>query len=249
MKNQILDVFGGLGDALSESLVDAFKNGTDAAENFRQSINGILEDFMADLAMSVLFADNFEQLEEGLKTALKTQEQSQSMADLYREMAKSPNADSEYLNEVADSWEKYGAEAIPKELEEFFSGLTEDIENYDDVIKMFQDASKKYGFDIFQPGEEEGSTALRGSVENITEDTADLLASYVNAIRADVSLIRIDWDKTVNDLLPKMNVIASAQLSQLTQIAANTGRNAEIVEDIYDILKGNVNGTNKFAVK
>lgn len=239
-RNSVYEMFGSYGDELSDAMVNAFRNGESAAEDMKNVLNGIVENFAVEMAKSIFlqpllqsYADRFMAATEDYHDDLNRAEDSKKfLSDFRKEIA-----EKKYQNEILDI------------TEDFFDGLSSTEEGFNDFLKAWQDAAGDSGFNIFQPDKEEGNTALRGSIQNITEDTADLLASYVNAIRADVSVIRIDWDKTVNDLLPKMNVIASAQLSQLTQIAANTGRNAEIVEDIYDILKGNVNGTNKFAVK
>ena len=246
LRDQIVSVFGDLGTELSDILANAFRNGEvdGAIDDFKQSLNGVIEDFMMQMLMGQMMQPIFDQLAEDVKTLLSKKEAGWYDGFLQYIYAAQGNEEAGKMN--AEELFAYEMGVI---LKEFAGDIEGGSEGVVDAMEAIQDVMAGLGFDLWQPDEEEGSTALRGSVENITEDTADLLASYVNAIRADVSVIRIDWDKTVNDLLPKMNVIASAQLSQLTQIAANTGRNAEIVEDIYDILKGNVNGTNKFAVK
>ncbi len=246
LRDQIVSVFGDLGTELSDILANAFRNGEvdGAIDDFKQSLNGVIEDFMMQMLMGQMMQPIFDQLAEDVKTLLSKKEA--GWYDGFLQYIYAAQGNEEAGNMNAEELFAYEMGVI---LKEFAGDIEGGSEGVVDAMEAIQDVMAGLGFDLWQPDEEEGSTALRGSVENITEDTADLLASYVNAIRADVSVIRIDWDKTVNDLLPKMNVIASAQLSQLTQIAANTGRNAEIVEDIYDILKGNVNGTNKFAVK
>ena len=70
---------------------------------------------------------------------------------------------------------------------------------------------------------------LSGGIKSITEDTANLLASYLNAVRADVALIAMGS--------PRMTTIAEAQLAQLNVIATNTSRSAVAVEAINTLLK------------
>ena len=84
--------------------------------------------------------------------------------------------------------------------------------------------------------------------QNVTENTANLLASYINAIRADVSVKREYVRRLVEELFPAYNVIAQAQLQQLTMIQINTAKNVEFVEEIRDILHRNINGVNKFNI-
>lgn len=85
--------------------------------------------------------------------------------------------------------------------------------------------------------DDSGSSAS-SSIKNITESTADLLASYINAIRADVSVNKATLIQllTVVQGQSEMPVIARAQLVQLEQIARNTNKNANFAEDIYNLL-------------
>lgn len=85
--------------------------------------------------------------------------------------------------------------------------------------------------------DDSGSSAS-SSIKNITESTADLLASYINAIRADVSVNKATLMQllTVVQGQSEMPVIARAQLVQLEQIARNTNKNANFAEDIYNLL-------------
>lgn len=66
-----------------------------------------------------------------------------------------------------------------------------------------------------------GNSSLTNGIKNITEETADILASYVNAIRLDVSVNRAqvkDIGELLKMRLPEMGQIQKAQLGQLTQI-------------------------------
>lgn len=66
-----------------------------------------------------------------------------------------------------------------------------------------------------------GDGSVTNGIKNITEETADILASYVNAIRLDVSVNRAqvkDIGELLKMRLPEMGQIQKAQLEQLTQI-------------------------------
>ena len=75
-------------------------------------------------------------------------------------------------------------------------------------------------------------------LQSLTEDTGDLLASYVNAVRGDTAAIRLNWEELMKSYLPQMNIVAEAQLAAQRQIAENTLRNAVAAEAI---LKSNEN--------
>lgn len=79
----------------------------------------------------------------------------------------------------------------------------------------------------------ESKSGLSAGIQSVTEDTADLLASYLNATRADVSeQTHILWPRLLDDVLPQMNIIAQSQLDYQRQIAENTMRNAVAAEAI-----------------
>lgn len=84
-------------------------------------------------------------------------------------------------------------------------------------ITAILESLKDRGLDL----SETGDGSVTNGIKNITEETADILASYVNAIRLDVSVNRAQV-KEIGELLkmrlPEMGQIQKAQLGQLTQI-------------------------------
>lgn len=102
----------------------------------------------------------------------------------------------------------------------------------------------------------EAKEGLSAGIQGVTEDTADLLASYLNAIRADVSeQTHILWPRLLDDMLPQMNAIAESQLREQRKIAANTLINANAAvaieqsnAEIRDILKRNIAGGGDFRI-
>lgn len=110
------------------------------------------------------------------------------------------------------------------------------------------DALKKEGLDM----REDGSSSTTNSIKGITEETADLLASYVNSIRLDLSVVREMQGK----FLPEMSEIAKSQLTQLNLIAQNTLRNADAAEridktvsELNDNFNRVINGTKSLKMK
>lgn len=101
--------------------------------------------------------------------------------------------------------------------------------------------------------ETEDAKGLSAGIQGVTEDTADLLASYINAIRAHTANIE-QYGKETSDLLRQISesqlsgisLIASKQLEVQSQIAENTLRNAVAAEEIKTLLTRNTQGTNKF---
>ena len=84
-------------------------------------------------------------------------------------------------------------------------------------ITAILESLKDKGLDLSATGD--GS--VTNGIKNITEEAADILPSYVNAIRLDVSVNRAqvkDIGELLKMRLPEMGQIQKAQLGQLTQI-------------------------------
>lgn len=100
---------------------------------------------------------------------------------------------------------------------------TEDLSKQIEATRDF--LKKTYGWS------DNSSSSSMNSVKGITEETADILLSYVNAIRLDCSVMRAEQAK----YYPEMSEIAKSQLTQLNAIARNTLRNADAAERIERI--------------
>ena len=134
------------------------------------------------------------------------------------------------------------------DMDKFAKQLYEVGEKVTPQITGLFDAMKNNGFDM----RENGSSSATNSVKSITEETADLLASYVNSIRLDLSVVREMQGK----FLPEMSEIAKSQLTQLNLIAQNTLRNADAAEridktvsELNDNFNRVINGTKSLKMK
>lgn len=70
MKTIISDVAGSLGDSLSDSLVTAFQNGTDAASAFKDSVNEVLNSIFMSQLQSTLFQSYFDKLQAEMQSSM-----------------------------------------------------------------------------------------------------------------------------------------------------------------------------------
>lgn len=128
-------------------------------------------------------------------------------------------------------------------------GLYDSAEGAVDSVTKVLDYFKSKGLDLTENGT---SSSARNSAKSITEEIADILCSYVNAIRLDVSVMRTEQAK----FYPEMSVIAKSQLTQLNTIAQNTLRNADAAERIErmfieynDNFNKVLNGTKSLKIK
>lgn len=207
---------------LGDALYEAWQKGEDGAEAFKNKV----ADIMGDVMNSILKISILEPAMQQLQKMLLGED---GMSGYF---GKDFSLDERELESIAD----------------YLMGVSEKTDDYYSMLdKLNNYMEKKYGISMKEEEEDSGSGLSKG-IQNVTENTANLLASYINAIRADVSVKREYVRRLVEELFPAYNVIAQAQLQQLTMIQINTAKNVEFVEEIRDILHRNINGVNKFNV-
>lgn len=131
---------------------------------------------------------------------------------------------------------------------EILAGMADGAEYAAKATEAYLEGLKKLGIDLSEKNESEAGGLSKG-IQSVTEDTADLLASYVNGMRADLSVNRALIEQLVSVDVPQMSIIAQAQLQQLQQVAANTKRNADAADRIYELVNKVVDkGSNKLKI-
>ena len=221
---------------LGDALYEAWQKGEDGAEAFRKKAGELIGQVMNDiLRLSIL------------------EPMMQSVSD--------------YLfgteEERAANGGKAGAfgtdfELSPDEVDKIAGMIMEGMEGvdaYNSALEALEETLKeKYGLSMKDTDSTSSSSA---GIQSLSEDTGGLIASYLNAIRADVSeQVHIVLPKLFDTYLPQMNVIAEQQLSVQQSIAANTLRNAMAAEaiadsnnSIYRILRSATQGGSKFYIQ
>lgn len=204
---------------LGDALYEAWQNGEDGAEAFREKAAEIIGDVMNQI--------------------LKLRILEPAMQDI-----------SDYLFGEDGESGAFGKDLQLDEgeigvLAEKLLGMADVSEEYTEMMDQLNEYLKEAGVDLKDLGDS-ASDGLTAGIQGVTEDTAGLLASYINAIRADVSVERGLVERFVGDDFPQVSAMVQAQLAQLEMIARNTGANAESAAGILELLRRNVNGGNKF---
>lgn len=219
-KNLAKELYGidisGWANKLGESLVTAFENGENAAEAFHKTVNDILKDIVKNMVIQDWIKPKLVALETTLFG--KDGEGNGILSNI--------NNPQEAINK-----------ALP-----IINKTLNGLENEVPAIQAFLSAiDNQLGGALTSYSE--GSSSMTISAKGLTEETGDLLASYVNAIRADVSINRGYMQTLVEISIPKMSVIAESQLKQLGQILEqtklienNTRSNAETAQEIKNTL-------------
>ncbi|MDE6454208.1 MAG: hypothetical protein K2L27_08410 [Muribaculaceae bacterium] len=194
----------GWAQQIGDALVDAFAKGEDAAEAFDKSVADIMRSVVKSIIATEVIAPAMERLRDYLFGDNGVFANYKTGGD-FKLSAQDAVGLANELNGVKD--EIAAAKDIWDYINDSLGGMLDDTE------------STKSG--------------LSAGIQSVTEDTADLLASYLNAIRADVAMQTGSyWTRLLDDSLPQMNIIAQSQLDTQRQIAENTLRNAVAAEAI-----------------
>ena len=193
---------------LGDALYEAWQKGEDGAEAFKKKAAEI----MGDVMNSVLKLAILEPAMNNLKTMLFGND---GMSGMF---GSDFSLDDSELENIAD----------------YLMGVSSKTDDYYDALdKLNEYMEKKYGVSMKDEAE---SSGLSKGIEGITEDTANLLASYLNSVRADVAMKLQLVRKIVDEYFPRMNILAEAQLTELKAISRNTENNVALVTEIRDML-------------
>lgn len=116
-----------------------------------------------------------------------------------------------------------------------FQTAVDEIEGNKDAINATLERLDEY----FQHPEDSATSDLGQGIKGITEDQANLLASYLNAIRADVSYSKTLWERMDVNLQRIAEMFASSPtlMEYQAQIAANTYDTAQATQAILAELR------------
>ena len=193
---------------LGDALYEAWQKGEDGAEAFKKKAAEI----MGDVMNSVLKLGILEPAMKNLQTMLFGED---GMSGMF---GNDFSLDNNELEKIAD----------------YLMGVSSKTDDYYDALdKLNEYMEKKYGVSMKEEAE---SSGLSKEIQGVTEDTANLLASYLNSVHADVAAKLVLVRQIVNEYFPRANFLAEAQLTELKTISRNTANNVALVTEIRDML-------------
>lgn len=214
--NSIKDIFGALADTIADGMVDSFLETGDALGNLDKSFEDFGETVARTMLKSLLSAKMMEKFEGRLNALAES-----------------------YMMELGSA----GRESADMKFAEMLGSLAKDMKEFaegsGDFANSFLSAMQSAGLLGSGSGE---SGALANGIKGITEDTANLIASYMNAIRADVSVMRSMADtgwKDVNAILVDVNILPTLN-DYMAQVAATNHdiaqSNQQILSEIQSVI-------------
>lgn len=165
---------------ISDALCTAFENGENAAKAYRNVVTSIMQQVMNSMMKVGILEPMFKSLQEKLfgKNGLF------DLNDVQGSMGQVTAYLAQFFGEGGDGYNAINA-AIA-----FTNG--------------FEDVMKQYGLSV----KNKDANKLSSSIQGTSEETSDLLAAYVNALRQDVSILRLfteefiteKWEDYINSL-------------------------------------------------
>lgn len=143
------DIFGDLGASITDSLVDAFRNGTDAVEAMGDAVGNVVEQIATDMAHAAFIQPLLEQAQDGIE-ALNKQRSEGGMSD------------EEYMRELM---------GITSTLMGNAQDAGEGMAAYLDTMRQM---AKEMGIDVFESDSAKNSTHAKG-FQTMSQETGSEL--------------------------------------------------------------------------
>ncbi len=160
VKDYLTDIFGDLGYTLTDTLVDSWANGTDAATAYYDSVSEMLENLGKQMIYSTIFGDIFEKAQQ--KMLAVTQNADLSADEKFKEYIK-------LLGGMTD-------EVLGKQ------------GDFNALLEAYQQMAKDKGFDIFKPDEDGYSQSGRsGAYTAMSQEQGTLLEGIGRSVQDHVS--------------------------------------------------------------
>jgi len=224
LNDYMTDIFGDLGVSMSNALVDAFKNGTDAAEAFSQSVSDMLETMAEQMVYSVTLAPLLEEAQNEMMEVMKnTNLTDEQRFKQWTNILNGLVGDAVEQQQIANS-----------------------------LYEAYQQAAEQQGFEIFQADSTQQQQASGKSFTTMSQDTADELngrftalyesnlrleatgqqqIEFINQLCGYISSLNIQSTGIYNIADESRTILANSYL-ELQGIRENTG---EIIKPIKNI--------------
>lgn len=209
----------GWADQISDAIWTAFENGEDAVKAFGDTAKQIISDVAKKMMNLHLIEPVMQALEFELFGGVD------SNGNVVKGKA---------YNEETGEWNE---EETLRILGRFFGEDGEFAKVVDSAEQFYKMAERVTGVDFSS----DGNTSMSGGIKGVTEQTADLIASYLNAIRADVSVNRA----MIAQYFPLFLEAVTANSKGLTNIEQNVDaimKSNQIIADKISDLDSRVEG-------
>lgn len=211
LNDYMTDIFGELGGSMSDALVDAFKNGTDAASAFADSVSDMLETLAEQMVYSVTLAPIMEEAQSAMLDVMKDT----SLTDKQK-----------YVQ-----WTNI--------LNGLVSDATEQQQIANSLYEAYQQAAKEQGFDIFKPESSSQQSASGKGFETMSQDSADELNGRFTALYESNLRIEGATEEQTAVLRDILESLSGRTISEVTSLPSDVGggfdseKQREVINNSY----------------
>ena len=211
LNDYMTDIFGELGGSMSDALVGAFKNGTDAASAFADSVSDMLETLAEQMVYSVTLAPIMEEAQSAMLDVMKDT----SLTDKQK-----------YVQ-----WTNI--------LNGLVSDATEQQQIANSLYEAYQQAAKEQGFDIFKPESSSQQSASGKGFETMSQDSADELNGRFTALYESNLRIEGATEEQTAVLRDILESLSGRTISEVTSLPSDVGggfdseKQREVINNSY----------------
>lgn len=188
------------------------------------------------------FADNFEKhMRNAILNGMVANQYSDQLKKLNEENAKRGESEkgNKYIAKDGSIKQHTGnddsKDVLSEYTEEEYRLSAEAYKELSEQARQIRDVLKKlYGW-----SDKDSKSRAGSNIKGITENTGDIIASYLNAIKLDVSVDRPNIQRIADAVasMPEMSGIAQSQLSQLTTLVTLAQYRNGRLDDMYDWMR------------
>lgn len=204
VRKELADTFGGLGNSLTDSIIDSIMTGADAWQEFTKAGSKSIESLGKKLMYEIFFADKFKKLGEDLEKAYEEGDP-QKIAEKQLEL-----------------------------LGNFGNNIKGDMEAAQKFGELWKEKAKEWGFDLWTDESKSQSSTNRGfnAMSQDTGDelngrftglqmSGEEIKGRLSLVAADVGEIKVSMGTSIN-LSEEIRNIAIISMGHLEDISKNT---------------------------
>jgi hypothetical protein len=225
----------GWASQIGDALWTAFENGEDAFEAFHKTAKDIISDVAKRMMNLSLLEPAFKRLQNALFGEYDMN------TNTYKGGAIKYDSNGSVLMQESE-------EDVLEVLGKFFGTGGEMEKNVEAAEMFYKWVEKITGFDL---SSDDSKKSTSTSIKNITESTADLLASYLNAVRASVSKIEFmdaEYYPKYLQLITSCNLALVSLQTRAKEIADSNAAIERNTRTMADLMNGLKNKTWKLPI-
>lgn len=154
VRDYLQDIFGDLGSTLTDALVDAFENGTDAANTFVDSVGQALRLLGKRMASSIVFGKLFEDTQKRIEKVMQS--------DL---------SDEERFAQWSET------------MKSLVSGVMDQQDDFNRLWEEFRRIAKENGFSIDEEAGTSQQNGKAGAIQTVTQDSFSRVEGLVTSVQ------------------------------------------------------------------